>query len=205
MTALLSRTLLCLCVFAFGAFAALKPAFSGAAAGVHGAFVISPDDDIFWQDLGGGGGVQADVFFTLGGSFKGKFAWTPSLSFWGKSAHNNHYAYGYYYAGATYRRFEIDLGDFKYTPPVPFMIKPYIGIGGPGIVIHHFEADHPADWNYAWDGYRWEHTDADAAFNCFVGIDIAAFKNAYPFIEMHAKATSDQTFRIKGGLNIVLK
>lgn len=179
--------------------------FGGAGAGLQLGLVIAEH----WNDVlpaaafgfGAQGIVEVDF-----GKF-GKAQYLPSLTFWFRSD-DEHYD-GTYWDEYSVRdgMVAINFLDLKYLPPLKesIIVRPYIGLG-PAIVIHisgheyiHFDSGNPGD-AYQKDADDW--SDADAAFNFFMGADFKITPVIAPFAEFRGTLSDKKVFRITGGLNV---
>ncbi len=170
----------------------LKPDYKGFAVGILGSFVIAPNF-LDSRTVAPGGGIQGDVFFSTG--LKGKFAYSPSFTFWGMSQNYN----GIYYTREVEVCWEINPADLKYFPTIASSVpvKPYFGLGGPSIIIRRFSRTYT----------NTNHTDVvgsvDPALNIFAGVDFAIFEKVFPFIEARAQISDQSTVRFTGGVSVV--
>lgn len=185
--------------------------FGGAGAGIQVGLVVAEKWNSYLPAAAFGFGAQGIVEIDFGKV--GKAQYLPSLAFWFRNDkdHPDFWWNGVWIEEAKVKdgMIAINFLDLKYLPPLKASIpvRPYIGLG-PAIVIHtggynyvHFDEPNVPGDQYYKDEDSW--SDADAAFNFFVGVDFKATPVIAPFVEARYTASDKRVFRLTGGLNVL--
>ncbi len=119
----------------------------------------------------------------------GTVSWYPSVDAWMKTKEN-------YHGAQTHREAEIafNLAEIRYIPPVPdrITVKPYIGLGGMGIVGMVQEV--------ARTGTETTETSFHPGFDIFGGADFWITPKFAAFMELRGKSNGATAFKMFAGL-----
>ena len=135
--------------------------------------------------------AQVKVGFELGKY--GTAYYYPSVGVWFGGDHH-HYNHVDFFA----TELQMNLIDLAYSPPLHIPVKPYVGLGGPAILIDIVRSEDP-------DGYHEHETDVRAAFNLFAGCDFEVSPSLRPFVEMRGSVGDWNIFKLIGGLTFTIR
>lgn len=177
--------------------------YSGAGAGFQLGLVIADTWNDFLPAAAFGFGAQGLVEIDFGKI--GKAQYLPSLTFWFRA--DKPYS-AYWNEKYKYRdgMVAINFLDLKYLPPIKesVIVRPYVGFG-PAVVIHTggYEFIHVDSTTGIKTIDENSSSDADAAFNFFLGVDFEISKVLAPFIEFRGVLSDKNVFKINVGANIL--
>ncbi len=178
--------------------------FGGAGAGAQISLVLAEKWESYLPAAAFGFGAQGLVEIDFGKI--GKAQYMPSLQFWFRSDDDHYNDAWWDVHKVSDGMVAINILDLKYLPPLKesIIVRPYIGFG-PAIVVHvwgHEYIHHATDATaYQKDEDSW--SDADAAFNFFMGTDFKVTPLLAPFVEFRGSLSDKKVFRISGGLNVL--